>query len=38
MAGELEEAKRAALAALEMAPTYERAQELLLQAVEGGGS
>ena len=37
MAGELEEAKRAALAALEMAPTYERAQELLLQAVEGGG-
>ena len=35
MAGELDEAKRAALAALEIAPTYERAQELLLQVVEG---
>ena len=34
LAGRLEEAKRAALAALEMAPTYERAQELLLRAVE----
>jgi len=37
MSGELEEAKRAALAALEMAPTYERAQELLLRVVEGEG-
>ena len=35
MAGELDEAKRAALAALELAPTYERAQELLLRVVEG---
>ena len=35
IAGELDEAKRAALAALELAPTYERAQELLLRAVEG---
>ena len=34
LAGEPERAKRAALAALEMAPTYERAQELLLRAVE----
>ena len=34
MAGELDEAKRAALAALEIAPTYERAQELLLQVLE----
>lgn len=34
LAGEPELAKRAALAALEMAPTYERAQELLLRAVE----
>ena len=34
MAGEFENAKRAVLAALEMAPTYERAQELLLRAVE----
>lgn len=34
LAGEPEQAKRAALAALEMAPTYERAQELLLRAVE----
>ena len=33
-AGELDQAKRQAMAALELAPTYERAQELLLQAVE----
>jgi tetratricopeptide (TPR) repeat protein len=35
LASELDEAKRAVLAALEMAPTYERAQELLLRVVEG---
>ena len=35
MAGELDEAKRAALAALEIAPTYERAQDLLLRVIEG---
>ena len=34
LAGRLDEARRAALAALEMAPTYERAQELLLRVVE----
>ncbi len=34
LAGQPGPAKRAALAALEMAPTYERAQELLLRAVE----
>jgi tetratricopeptide (TPR) repeat protein len=34
-AGQRAEAKREALAALEIAPTYERAQELLLKAVEG---
>lgn len=34
LAGRPEAAKRAALAALETAPTYERAQELLLRAVE----
>ena len=33
-AGRLDDAKRAALNALEMAPTYERAQELLLTVVE----
>ena len=33
-AGNSDAARRAALNALEMAPTYERAQELLLQAVE----
>ena len=32
--GQLDEAKRAAVAALEIAPSYERAQELLLRAVE----
>jgi cellulose synthase operon protein C len=34
-AGQRDEAKRAALAALEIAPTYERAQDLLLKLVEG---
>ena len=34
LAGQPEQARRAALAALEMAPTYERAQELLLRAIE----
>lgn len=34
LGGRLDEARRAALAALEMAPTYERAQELLLRVVE----
>ena len=33
-AGDLDAARRAVLNALEMAPTYERAQELLLQVVE----
>jgi tetratricopeptide (TPR) repeat protein len=33
--GEREDAKREALAALEIAPTFERAQELLLKLVEG---
>ena len=36
LGGRLDEARRAALAALEMAPTYERAQELLLRVVEEG--
>ncbi len=34
--GEYDAAKRQAMAALEIAPTYERAQELLLRAVEAG--
>jgi len=34
-AGDKAEAKRQALAALEIAPTYERAQELLLKLVDG---
>jgi len=34
--GRPDEAKRQVIAALEIAPTYERAQELLLQIVEGG--
>ncbi len=34
--GELDAAKREVIAALEIAPTYERAQELLLQIVEAG--
>ena len=33
-AGDLDAAKRQALAALELAPTYERAQELLLRVIE----
>jgi tetratricopeptide (TPR) repeat protein len=32
--GKAPEAKREALAALELAPTYERAQELLLKAIQ----
>jgi tetratricopeptide (TPR) repeat protein len=36
LAGRKAEAKRAALAALEIAPTYERAQALLLKCIEGG--
>ena len=34
--GQRDEAKREALAALEIAPTFERAQDLLLKLVEGG--
>ena len=34
--GRLDDAKRAVIAALEIAPTYERAQELLLRIVEAG--
>ena len=34
-AGQRDEAKREALAALEIAPTFERAQDLLLKLVEG---
>ena len=34
--GDLDAAKREVIAALEIAPTYERAQELLLQIVEAG--
>ena len=34
--GKRVEAKKHTLAALEIAPTYERAQELLLKLVEGG--
>ena len=34
--GRPDEAKREVIAALEIAPTYERAQELLLQIVEAG--
>jgi Tfp pilus assembly protein PilF len=37
LAGQRDAAKRQALAALEIAPTYERAQELLLKLVEGPG-
>lgn len=36
LAGARDEAKKQALAALEVAPTYQRAQELLLKLVEGG--
>jgi tetratricopeptide (TPR) repeat protein len=35
LAGQRDEAKRAALAALEIAPTFSRAQDLLLKLVEG---
>ena len=35
-AGQRDEAKRAALAALEIAPTFSRAQDLLLKLIEGG--
>jgi len=35
LAGRRDEARRAALAALEIAPTYQRAQDLLLRVVEG---
>jgi tetratricopeptide (TPR) repeat protein len=36
MAGQLAEAKRQALSALEIAPSFERAQDLLLKTVESG--
>jgi hypothetical protein len=36
LAGNRDEAKRAALAALEIAPTFPRAQDLLLKLLEGG--
>jgi tetratricopeptide (TPR) repeat protein len=36
LAGRLPEAKKEALAALEIAPTFERAQELLLRAIQSG--
>ena len=36
LAGKPAEAKKEALAALEIAPTFERAQEILLKAIEGG--
>ena len=36
VAGRAAEAKREALAALEIAPSFERAQELLLKAIDGG--
>jgi Tfp pilus assembly protein PilF len=35
MSGRTADAKKEALAALEIAPTFERAQDLLLRAVEG---
>jgi hypothetical protein len=35
MSGRTGDAKKEALAALEIAPTFERAQDLLLRAVEG---
>ena len=38
LAGKVAEAKREALAALEIAPTFERAQDLLLKVVEKDGS
>jgi tetratricopeptide (TPR) repeat protein len=36
LAGRPADAKREALAALEIAPSFERAQELLLKAIDGG--
>ena len=36
LAGKPADAKKEALAALEIAPTFERAQEILLKAIEGG--
>jgi tetratricopeptide (TPR) repeat protein len=38
LAGKVADAKREALAALEIAPTFERAQDLLLKVVEKDGS
>jgi cellulose synthase operon protein C len=38
LAGRKDDAKREALAALEIAPTFERAQDLLLRAIDGAGS
>jgi len=38
LAGRAADAKREALAALEIAPSFERAQDLLLKAIEGKGS
>ncbi len=37
MAGQPAEAKRSTLEALEIAPSYERAQDLLLKITEGQG-
>ena len=37
MAGQVADAKREALAALEIAPSFERAQDLLLKTVDGKG-
>ncbi len=36
LAGRPADAKKEALAALEIAPSFERAQELLLKAIDGG--
>ena len=38
LAGRLAEAKKHALAALEIAPSFERAQDLLLKVVDGKGN
>ena len=38
LAGDRGEAKKEAIAALEIAPSFERAQDLLLKIVEGGGA
>ena len=37
MAGQVADAKREALAALEIAPSFERAQDLLLKTIDGKG-